>query len=252
MKQPLVNNLFDLSGKKILITGASSGIGREIAVMAAQHGAEVIISGRNTERLAETIELIGRNTIAITADLTNEDDIKNLVSQLPDIDGVVFCAGLVEYTPLKFINHEKIKHIFSLNFDSQVGLTQQLIKNKRVRTAGALVYISSISSKIGIPATALYASSKAAINAFVKIVAAETGGQKIRANSICPGLIKTPMLEAAKDAATETLFEDAEKDYLLGVGNPVDVAGPVLFLLSDASKWITGIELIVDGGLLLK
>ena len=111
MKQPLVNNLFDLSGKKILITGASSGIGREIAVMAAQHGAEVIISGRNTERLAETIELIGRNTIAITADLTNEDDIKNLVSQLPDIGRVLCRVGRI-HTPEIHKSREDKAYLF--------------------------------------------------------------------------------------------------------------------------------------------
>ncbi len=247
-----MHNLFDLSGKIVLVTGASSGIGREIAISASAHGAEVIITGRNEARLAETKQMTNKITTILPADLTNDADIKALVKQLPDLDGVVFCAGVGDYTPLKFINNEKIRHIFSVNFDSQVILTQQLVKNKKIKKGGSLVYISSISSKIGVPATAIYAASKAAINAFVKITASEVSGLKIRANSICPGLIKTQMLENAKDIVSAETISESEKEYLLGLGSPVDVAGPALFLLSDASKWITGTEMIVDGGLTVR
>ena len=247
-----MNNIFDLSGKTILITGASSGIGREIAVSASKQGAKTVINGRNIERLNDTKEMAGGDVTILQGDLTDGAEITSLVKQLPELDGVVFCAGLVEYTPLKFVNAEKIRTIFSLNFDSQVLLTQQIIKNKKIRKGGSLVYISSISSKMGVPATAVYASSKAAINSFMKIVASEVGGQKIRANSVCPGMVRTPMLTNATNAVTEESLIEAEKDYLLGLGEPADVAGPVLFLLSDASKWVTGTEMIVDGGLTLK
>ena len=247
-----MNNLFDLSGKTILITGASSGIGRQIAISAAEHGAAIVITGRNEARLTETQQMANGNGTILIADLTNDSNITDLVKQLPELDGVVFCAGVAEYIPLRFINAEKIRNIFSVNFDSQVILTQQLIKSKKIKKSGSLVYISSISSKIGVPATALYAASKAAINSFVKIVASEVAGMKIRVNSICPGLIKTQMLENAKEVMTDEMLHDNEKEYLLGIGTPIDVAGPTLFLLSDASKWITGTEMIVDGGLTVK
>lgn len=247
-----MHNLFDLSGKTILVTGASSGIGREIAISASEYGAEVIITGRNEARLAETQQATNKITTILPADLTNESNITALVKQLPDLDGVVFCAGVGDYTPLKFINYGKIRSIFSLNFDSQVILTQQLVKNKKIKKGGSLVYISSISSKIGVPATGMYAASKAAINSFVKVTASEVSGLKIRANSICPGLIKTQMLENARDIVSAETISDSEKEYLLGLGSPVDVAGPALFLLSNASKWITGTELIVDGGLTVR
>jgi len=244
--------MFSLAGKTILVTGASSGIGRQIAVSASQMGATLVLTGRNAERLEETKQLLSGPAQVIAADLIVEADLTTLIGQLPDLNGVVFCAGLVEYVPLKFLNYEKIKTVMALNFDSQVILTQKLVKNKKIQKNSSLVYISSISSKIGVPATALYASSKAAIVAFAKVVASELAAQKIRANCVCPGIVRTPMIENAKDTVTQESFTEAEKSYPLGLGEPVDVAGPVVFLLSDASKWVTGTEMIVDGGLTLQ
>lgn len=247
-----MENIFSLTGKTILITGASSGIGRQIAITVSQMGAAVIITGRNSERLQETQSMMPAGAKCITADLTNEPDIRNLVNELPKINGAVFCAGVVEYIPVKFINSEKLNNVFSVNFNSQVLLTQQLIKNKKLEQSASLVYISSISSLIGVPATALYAASKAALNSFVKVMAAELAGQKIRANVICPGLVKTALLTTAAETnlSAET-FSAAEKDYPLGLGEAEDVAGPAVFLLSDASKWITGTSLVADGGFTL-
>jgi len=248
-----MENIFSLAGKKILVTGASSGIGRQIAITATQMGAAVIITGRNKERLQETAAMMGSGAECIIADLCNEDEVRNLVSQLPKLNGAVFCAGVVEYIPAKFINAEKLSQVFSVNFNSPVLLTQQLIKTKKIEQASSLVYISSISSLIGVPATGMYAASKAALNSFVKVIASELAGQKIRANSICPGLVKTPLLAGAAETnlSAET-FTAAEKQYPLGLGEPSDVAGASVFLLSDAARWITGTALVMDGGFTLQ
>jgi NAD(P)-dependent dehydrogenase (short-subunit alcohol dehydrogenase family) len=248
-----MENIFSLFGKTILVTGASSGIGRQIAITAAQMGAHVIITGRNSERLQETKSMISSNTVSIVADLTKEEDLRSLVNEMPKLNGVVFCAGVVEYIPAKFISAEKLNTVFSINFNSQVLLTQQLIKSKKLEQASSLVYISSISSLIGVPATAMYAASKAALNSFVKVIAAELAGQKIRANAICPGLVKTPLLAgAAESNLSADTFTAAEKQYPLGLGEPQDVAGASIFLLSDAAKWMTGTAMVIDGGFTLQ
>ena len=240
-------NLFDIRGKNILITGASSGIGKEIAIQCSEAGANIVITGRDVEKLKETSLCVNTLLTLIPCDLSNSDNILEFVPQLPKLDGVIFCAGIAEYLPVKFINKDKIQNIFSVNFDSQVILTQQLIKHKKLNNNSSLVYVSSIASKLGVAGTAMYASSKAALNAFMKVTASELATQKIRANSICPGIVITPMGEKAQDMST-----DASKDYLLGLGQPINIVGPCIFFLSDASKWITGTELIIDGGLTLK
>lgn len=243
-------NLFNIAGKTILITGASSGLGKEIAIQCSKAGANVIITGRNQEKLQETFSQLDSksNASIFVCDLSIEENITNLVKLIDiTLDGVVFCAGAIEYLPIKFLNKNKISNTFSINFDSQVILTQQLIKHKKLNNSASLVYISSIASKLGISGTAMYASSKSALNAFVKVISSELATQKIRANSICPGIIVTPMGEKAQNAS-----DNIEKEYPLGLGNPIDIVGPCIFYLSEASKWITGSELIMDGGLTLK
>lgn len=239
-------SLFNIKNKTILITGASSGIGKEIAFQCSEAGANVIIVGRNKERLNSILNQLNPSSKSYFCDLSKEENITDLVNVIPQLDGVVFCAGVVEYNPIKFINLNKINNIFSINLNSQMLLTQQLVKNKKLNPNSSLVYISSIASKIGVPGTAIYAASKAGLNGFVKVTASELIGQKIRANSICPGIVVTPMTEKAQEVNS-----NLEKDYPLGLGQPIDIAGPCIFLLSDASKWITGIELITDGGLTL-
>lgn len=243
-----MTDLFSINEKYILITGASSGIGREIAIQCSQGGARVIITGRDQARLEETRSLMsgGEHSI-IACDLAEEQNIQELVKQLPELNGVVFCAGVIEYNPVRFVNGNKIRNTFAVNFDSQVLLTQQLIKQKKLKNSSSLVYVSSIASLLGVAGTAMYAASKASLNAFVRVTASELAPQKIRANSICPGIVITPMGEHAQD-----MSEDLAKDYPLGLGQPVDVAAPCIFFLSEASKWITGTELVMDGGLTLK
>jgi NAD(P)-dependent dehydrogenase (short-subunit alcohol dehydrogenase family) len=247
-----MNNLFSLEGKTILITGASSGIGRQIAIAASQMGASVIITGRDENKLAQTKALLRGSSSIIKANLVHEDETVQLVSNAPQLDGVVFCAGVIDYTPVKFLKQEKIDSIFSINFNSQVLLTQQLLKKRKIEKGGSLVYVSSISAKLGIAGTAVYAASKAALNAFAKVTAAECAGLRIRSNTISPGIVITPMTTQAIEASGDDNMHKAADAYPLGYGQPEDIAGLAVYLLSDAGKWMTGSEIIMDGGLTLK
>jgi NAD(P)-dependent dehydrogenase (short-subunit alcohol dehydrogenase family) len=240
---------FNISNKTILVTGASSGIGREIVYQLNSQNANIIITGRNQEKLNDTIfNIDGHNVIYSKAlDLNNDEELEQFVLEMPKVDGVIFCAGIAEYTPIKLLNKNKIQKTLDTNFISQTQLTRLLIKSKKINPGGSLVYVSSLSSQQGVSATASYAASKAALNAFMRVTASELSPQKIRANSLCPGIIKTPM-----GTMVTELNPEIEKEYPLGLGNPSDVAYACIFFLSDESRWITGSELVIDGGLTLK
>lgn len=242
--------MFSLKDKRILVTGGSSGIGRQIAIDIAQRGAVVVLVARDIDRLNKVAEMLdGTGHGCYSIDLTNQLEISAFVKEQKPFDGVVLNAGIVAYLPVKFISLEKIDTIFDTNYKASVILSQLLIKHKRINKSASLVFISSISASLGVSGTALYASSKAAIKAYSKVVASELASQKIRSNSISPGIIKTPMTETAIDASSDMNL--AEKSYPLGYGTPNDVSGLVVYLLSDESKWMTGTDLILDGGLTL-
>jgi NAD(P)-dependent dehydrogenase (short-subunit alcohol dehydrogenase family) len=242
----------NLEGKTILVTGASSGIGRAIAILLSSYGADVIVTGRNKENLSETLgKLTTSGSFAVEADLTAEMDVANLVGSIQHVDGVVFCAGIVEYLPVKFLTREKIDKTFNLNFVSQVLLTQALLKQKKVNNNSSLIYISSIAGKLGVAGTAMYASSKAALSGFVRVLAVELAGRKIRVNALSPGIVRTPMTSNSELAFTKEDLDNDEKKYPLGYGDVKDVANYAAFLLSDVSPWITGTDLILDGGFTL-
>lgn len=246
-----MKNDFLLQDKSILVTGASSGIGREIAIQTAALGARVILVGRSVERLKETRDLMNHGEhLEIIADLTDSTQHQSIITGRK-FDGVVFNAGIVEYAPIRFVSSEKIQKLFDTNFTSAVVLCQQLLKGKHVNKEGSLVFISSISSKLGVAGTALYASSKAALSAFAKVAASEVSSQRIRSNSVSPGIIITPMTGKAETIRSKEKMDEEEKLYPLGYGSTKDVANLVSFLLSDASKWITGNDIKIDGGLTL-
>jgi NAD(P)-dependent dehydrogenase (short-subunit alcohol dehydrogenase family) len=245
--------MITLKDKNILITGASSGIGRQIAITASELGAKLTIIGRNVEKLNETLSLLtGNEHKSYIIDLSDSANMQTLISESYAYDGVVFNAGVVEYLPVKFLNENKINSIFATNFDSNVLLSQKLIKNKLLKKSGSLVFVSSISSKLGVPGTAMYTASKAALSAFSKVLASELASQGIRCNSVSPGIIKTSMTEQAIDVVSDEELKKAESEYPLGYGEPADVAGLIMYLLSDVSKWMTGSDLVIDGGFTLK
>lgn len=240
-----------LKGKHILVTGASSGMGRVFCQMIAHEGATVTLVARNEERLQQTLALMeGEGHDYKVCELTSQEQLKETIGKFTAFDGVVFCAGINDYVPVKFIKQEKIDKIFQTNYFSEILLTQMLLKKKLINKNSSLVYISSLSSVLGVQGTLLYATSKAAINSAVKVIAAELAPQGIRANAICPGIVKTEML-AGQNIDEET-FMKQEADYPLGLGTPEDVGNAVLYHLSDGSRWLTGQSMILDGGYSLK
>lgn len=242
-------NPFSLEGKTILVTGASSGIGRAVAIECSKMGAIVFLSARNDARLRETLDALeGDGHQIIVADLTDEEAIKALVEQVPQLDGVVCAAGISMLKPIQVLSEKDIQTIFATNYSAPVLLTKTLVKKRKLNNEASLVYISSVSGN-GNTATALslYGSSKSALNSFAKYAALELSGKKIRCNTICPGRIETNLLQNQTMSA-EDLEKDIAKYPLHRYGKPEEVAQTAVYLLSDATKWITGTSITIDGG----
>ena len=239
-----------MQGKHILVTGASSGMGRAFAQMIAAQGGQITLLARNKERLTKTLQsLDGKGHHVYTCDLTDEEQLKDFVSNTTAFDGIVLCAGINEFVPVKFVKQEKLSRMFQTNYFSQLILIQMLLKKKLVNKGASIVFISSVSSIMGVQGTLLYASSKGAINSAVRVLASELAGQKIRVNAILPGIVRTEMLSGTN--ITEEQFTLQETLYPLGLGTPEDVGNAVLYHLSDASRWLTGQCMVLDGGLTL-
>ncbi len=248
-----MENPFSVEGKTILVTGASSGIGESVARSLAELGAQVILSGRNLPKLESICNNLPGIHSIIQADLLDEGALISISEQIPVLDGIVFCAGIVDYTPVRFLSEEKIRDLFDVNFTSQVLLCKHILKaNKVKKNGGSLVFISSVSSLLGVPATLAYAASKAALVAAVRVLASELAVRKIRVNAISPGVVKTPMTQQAMEQVGDESYLEGEKKYPLGYGMPEDVANACIYLVSDAGKWITGTNLLLDGGLTLQ
>ena len=242
-------NPFSLENKKILVTGASSGIGRAIAIECSKMGAEVIISGRNEERLAETYkELVGEHPAYIVADLTKEEDIEHLVALTDSLNGLVNCAGLTIPKPFKFLQESDIETVMTVNFNAPLLLTQRLVKKKKLEKGASVVFISSISgTKVSYIAGSIYSASKGAINGLCKGLALELAPQQIRVNTVVPGMVETNIVSGG-EIAEEQLEIDRQKYPLKRYGKPEEVAYAVVYLLSGASGWVTGSNLLIDGG----
>lgn len=242
-------NPFTLLGKTILVTGASSGIGRAIAVECSRMGAQVFFTARDATRLRETQSLLeGDGHQYLIADLTDEEAIKQLAHQLPQLDGVVFAAGISQLKPIQVISEKDVHSIFATNYTAPVLLTKALAKARKLQATASLVYISSISGN-GNTATALslYGSSKSALSSFVRYAALELAGKKIRCNTICPGRIETSLLQN-QTMSPEDLEKDIAKYPLRRYGKPEEVAQAAVYLLSDATQWVTGTSIVIDGG----
>jgi len=246
-------NPFSLKGKTIFITGASSGIGRATAIECSKLGATVVITGRNKERLNETYtQLEGNGHIQLIADLNKTQEIEKLLSNLPVIDGCVNNAGIVKTTLTSFITNEALNEVMQTNTIAPILLTQQLIKKKKLKAGSSIVFTSSISGvSIALLGNVLYSTSKGAINGFVKNAALDLATKKIRVNSVTPGMVETAILNDGT-ISNEQLKEDMKKYPLKRYGKPEEVAYAIIYLLSDASAWVTGTNLLIDGGLTLQ
>jgi len=241
-------NPFTLIGKQILVTGASSGIGKAIAVACAKMGATVIVTGRNVERLNETLSLMpGGNHKAISADLTNTEDINELVTELPKIDGLVQCAGVGSRIPCKNIGKEDLKRVFMPNVEAPILLQAAILSKKKINKAASIVYVASRAANAPSIGNAAYSASKGAIISYAKCLALELAPRLIRVNCICPGMVWTELI--LKDGVDKELLEQSQLTYpLKRFGQPEDVANLAIYLLSDASNWMTGSSLDISGG----
>lgn len=239
--------MFTLNNKHILITGASSGMGAVFAKMLSELGARVSLLARNEERLQQTVgTMVGEGHKYYVCDLTDKEQANEVIAQIDALDGIVFCAGINEFVPVKFVKQDKFEKIFNTNYFSQVVLLKNLLKKKKVNKNSSLVFISSLSSIMGVSGTLLYASSKAAINSAVKVLASELAPTGTRVNAICPGIVRTPMIAGTN--IDEGQFLEQEKQYPLGLGKPEDVGGAVIYHLADESRWLTGNIMVMDGG----
>lgn len=242
------NNPFSLQGKTILVTGASSGIGQATAIACAQMGADVVITGRDAERLQATADLMGEAKGQIVADLIVQEDVEKLVAALPPLDGAVLCAGNSTTLPLQFGTREKFDDMFDVNFFAPVELLRLMYKKKVLQKGASVVLIASIGGTHSfMPGNGVYGASKAALNSVMKYAAREYASRKVRVNSVCPGMVDTPLIH--RGTITEEQLAEDTKRYPLGrYGRPDDIAHGAIYLLSDASSWLTGHDLVIDGG----
>ena len=250
-----MKNPFSLEGKCILVTGASSGIGRGIAVACAKMGAKVVLSGRNEARLQETLSsLNGEGHVVLCGDLNNEETRMDIVGKMPELNGVVHCAGISQIQMAKFVDQTSLEGIFKTNVFSPLLLNSLLLKKKKIQKNSSIIFISSISgvyrSQIG---EGGYGATKAALAGFVKSLALELSAQGIRVNTIHPGVVETPLLEVSNGAFGEEELEALRQKYpLKRFGKPEDIAYCAVYMLSDASSWMTGSNILIDGGFTLK
>ena len=246
-------NPFSLTGKTVLVTGASSGIGRASAIEISRLGAKVIMCGRDHERLTQTrLSLEGEGHTVFEGDLLEPDTIDRLVAEVPVLDGIVLSAGKGLTLPFQFCDREKFDDIFNINFFSPLELLRQLFKKKKISQGGSVVMIASIAGtgrrSVG---NAVYGSAKAALQTMVRYTALELAPKKIRVNGVCPGMVNTPFIHSG--ALTEEQLEQDKASYpLKRYGEPEDIAHGVAYLLSDASSWVTGTSLVIDGGITAK
>ena len=237
-----------LSGKTILITGSTSGIGRQIALDVALKNGTPIITGRDKSKIKKVLDDIYLGSkaqpLSFLVDLKDYEHVESMVKGLPNLSGVVINAGKIDYSPIKYLKTEQINEMFQVNLFSNIYLIKRLLQEKRLTKNSSILFISSVSTKKGIPGTALYSSSKAALSAFAKVLASEVSIKNIKVNIISPGIIETKSVETGLEINKSAIL----KSYPLGFGETRDVSKLATFLLSDEAKWMTGSDITLDGG----
>ncbi len=243
-----MKNPFSLKDKCILVTGASSGIGQRVAIRLSEDGARVIIAGRNTERLAGTLsQMSGEGHASFVADITDEKTVKEGVASLGILHGVVHSAGVTSHMPAQLIGKKQMDEVFKINFEAPVLLTRFLLSQKKLADGASLVFISTIATLHPYYGGGLYTSSKKALEGYCTTLALELASRKIRANCISPAMVQTPMLEKVAQTLSPETMEGMKAVHPLGFGTAEDVANTIIFFLSDASKWITGANILLGG-----
>lgn len=248
-----MDNPYSLEGKTVLVTGASSGIGRATAIECSKMGAKVIATARNEARLQETVSCMqGVGHSYIVCDLSDETSINELVESLPEIQCLVNNAGFTKILPIQFIGNSDLSGILKVNTIAPILLLQKLLKKKKIKKGASVVFTSSLAG-LGnsTPGNAMYASSKGAVSAFIRCAALELSAKNIRVNAVCPAMVDTGIMSSG--TVTEEQLKEDIKNYPLGrYGCPEDIAWAIIYLLSEASAWMTGNNLVIDGGFTLK
>lgn len=247
-------NPYSLQGKTILVTGASSGIGQSVAIECSKMGATVVITGRNKDRLQETYDMLeGAGHIQIPADLSSYPEIQKLVDECPKVDGVSHNAGIAKIIPVKRISRENLEEIVGTNAFGPILLTQLLVRNKKINNKGSIVFTSSLSGVYCVHyGESMYAASKGALSGFAKGAALELAAQGIRVNCVNPSIIQTNIFKNEGEIISDEQMQEKIQNYpLKRLGVTTDVSWAHVFFLSDASSWITGINLPIDGGYIL-
>lgn len=245
-------NPFSLEGKTVLVTGASSGIGRAVAIECSKMGARVFLSARNEARLRETMDALeGEGHHIIVADLTDEQAIQALVEQLPQLDGVVLNAGIAGLMPTQAISATKLQEMQQINLNAPILLTRSLVKKRKLNNPSSIVFTSSAAgvfrTSVG---NAIYATTKCGIDAFMRTAALELASRGIRCNSVNPAMIETDLIKNLP-VSEEEREKNLARYPLHRYGKPEEVAYAIIYLLSDAAAWMTGTALKLDGGLTL-
>lgn len=245
-------NPFSLEGKNILVTGASSGIGRGICIETSKMGATVHLMARNEQRLAETLsQMEGEGHQMHQVDLCDKDVLTELVDSLPSLDGVVLCAGIIKTMPVKNISEDALEEIFNTNIMADIRMVSRMLKKKKLNKGASVIFISSVSTfnvKVG---NSLYSATKGAVNSFAKAMALEVSKQNMRVNCIQPGFVPSSILSSGAIEEDAFLKFYAER-HPLGFGTPTDIANTCIYLLSDAARWVTGSIFTIDGGYTLQ
>lgn len=249
-------NPYSLKDKTILVTGASSGIGRATAIECSKLGATLVLTGRNEIALQETKELLSNSSTQdhsiLAADLRIEEACENLVGQLPMLDGFVCNAGIGKILPLQFYSMDVLNEVFQMNCFVPMLLLKLLVKKRKLRNPSSVVFTASISGYNNVaPANGVYGTSKSALSTYMKYAALELAGKGIRCNAVHPGRIKTPLISNHL-LTEEDVAKDVEQYPMKRYGEPREVAHAIIYLLSDASAWVTGTNLVIDGGRSLK
>lgn len=239
-------NPYSLAGKTVLVTGASSGIGRATAIECSRLGATVVATGRDETRISETMTaLIGEGHVSILADLTKNEDVARLVSELPQIDGFVCNAGITKRRPVSYMKEEELHEVFETNTFACFTLTKAIMRAKRMNRGGSMVFLSSVAARQVTPGNAMYAASKAAVESFSRSCAQEYAPMQIRANAILPGMVETPLNK--QGVLSAEIIERDKLHYLLKrYGKPEEIAWAIIYLLSDASTWTSGTSMVVS------
>jgi NAD(P)-dependent dehydrogenase (short-subunit alcohol dehydrogenase family) len=241
---------FSLQNKTILITGASSGIGKAIAIFCASLGAKCVLSGRNIERLNLVLQTLeGDGHSSIDADITEQTGVNKIVDEILNLDGLIHSAGIMQLLPFRSISPLTFEKIMNINLYAPFYLSQALLKKRKINNSAAIIFLSSISGNIiGSKGNLMYSASKSAVNGIIKVLALELAEKKIRVNGIAAGMVKTEMWINNNMLISKEQLNKDETLYPLGYGEPADIAGIAAFLVSDAAKWITGSIIIADGG----